>query len=336
MKAAVRDRYGTPDVVRIEDVETPTPGEGQILVRVHAASVNRADLDGIQPRPEFVRLFIGLRRPRVRRLGIDVAGTVEAVGPGAARFKPGDRVFADLFGQPFGAFAEYTCAAESKFEAIPDGLSFEDAATLPHSGVLALQGLRLRRGRTIKKGDKVLIVGASGNVGPFAVQIAKSKGAEVTGVARTSKLDFVRSLGADHVIDYTTTDFTATGERYDWILDTDSHQSIRKVRRALKEKGVYVTLGGTTWPILGALILGPLLSLVGGKYSGLLLWWKPFNPPDVARLGAMVATGQIRPAIDRRYPLDQVVDALKWVDDGHGKGKVILTLDPRNEDDTAA
>ena len=327
MKAAVRDRYGTPDVVRIEDVETPTPAEDQILVRVHAASVNRADLDGIQPRPTFVRLFIGVRRPRIRRLGIDVAGTVEAVGSGVTRFRAGDRVFSDLFGQGLGAFAEYTCAPESKFEPIPDGLSFEDAATLPHSGVLALQGLRLRRGRAIKEGDKVLIVGASGNVGPFAVQIAKSKGAEVTGVARTSKLDFVRSLGADHVIDYTTTDFTATGERYDWILDTDSHQSIVKVRRALKDKGVYVTLGGTTWPILGALILGPLLSLIGGKYSGLLLWWKPFNPPDVARLGAMVVDGRVRPAIDRRFTLDQVVEALKWVDDGRAKGKVLLSFD---------
>ena len=326
MRAALRDRYGTPDVVRIEEVETPIPGEGQILVRVHAASVNRADLDGIQPRPAFVRLFIGLRAPRIRRLGIDVAGTVESVGPETNRFKPGDRVFSDLFGQPFGAFADYTCAAETKFARIPDTLSFEDAATLPHSAVLALQGLRLRRGRAIKAGDKVLIVGASGNVGPFAVQIAKSIGAEVTGVARTSKLDFVRSVGADHVIDYTTTDFTATGARYDWILDTDSHQSIVKVRRALKDKGVYVTLGGTTWPILGALILGPLMSIVGGKYSGLLLWWKPFNPPDVARLGAMVAAGTIRPAIDRRFPLDEIGEALRWVDDGHARGKVVVTF----------
>lgn len=335
MKAAVRDRYGTPDVVHVEEVETPRPVDRQILVRVRAASVNRADLDGIQPRPSFVRLFIGLRAPRNRRLGIDVAGTVEAVGPGATRFKRGDRVFSDLFGQPLGGFAQYTCAHESKFQRIPDGVSFEDAATLPHSGVLALQGLRQRRGRTIKKGDKVLIVGASGNVGPFAVQIAKSIGAEVTGVARTSKLDFVRSLGADHVIDYTTTDFTATGERYNWILDTDSHRSILTVRRALKDTGVYVTLGGTTWPILGALIIGPLLSLVGRKYSGLMLWWKPFHPPDVARLSAMVVAGDIRPAIDRRYPLDEVVDALKWVDDGHAKGKVIISFDPPSEDAVA-
>ena len=328
MKAAICDRYGRPDVVRVEEVETPTPGPGDILVRVEAASVNRADLDGIEPRPAFVRLFIGLRAPKNTRLGIDVAGTVEAVGPGATRFRPGDRVFADLFGQPLGSFAEYTCADESKFERVPDGLSFEEAATLPHSGILALQGLRLRGGRTIEPGDKVLIVGASGNVGPFAVQIAKSMGAEVTGVARTSKLDFVRSLGVDHVIDYTTTDYTMTGDRYDWIVDTDSHQSILKARRALKDGGVYVTLGGTTWPILGALIVGPLLSLRGGTYSGLLLWWKPFHRPDVARLGAMVAAGTIRPVIDRRFTLDQVVDALRWVADGQARGKVVLTIGP--------
>ncbi|HET8784385.1 MAG TPA: NAD(P)-dependent alcohol dehydrogenase [Candidatus Limnocylindrales bacterium] len=332
MKAAICDRYGTPDVVRLEEVETPTPGPGEILVQVQAASVNRADLDGIQPRPAFVRLFIGLRAPRNTRLGIDVAGTVVAVGPGVTRFRPGDRVFADLFGQRLGSFAEYACANESKFERIPDGLSFEDAATLPHSGILALQGLRLRGGRTIQPGDKVLIVGASGNVGPFAVQIAKSMGAEVTGVARTSKLDFVRSLGADHVIDYTTTDYTTTGERYDWIVDTDSHQSIFKARRALKDGGVYVTLGGTAWPIIGALIVGPLLSLRGGKYSGLLLWWKPFHRPDVDRLAAMVVAGTIRPVIDRRFALDEVVAALRWVADGAARGKVVLTIGPDGRD----
>ena len=336
MKAAIQDRYGTPDIVRLEEVDRPTPGAGEILVKVRAASVNRADLDGIQPRPGFVRLFIGLRAPRNHAVGIDVAGVVDAVGEGVTRLKPGDRVFADLFGQRFGSFAEYTVAPEKAFESIPAGMSFEDAATLPHSAILALQGLRLRKGRTIKPGDKVLIVGASGNVGPFAVQIAKSMGAEVTGVASGQKLDFVRSLGADAVIDYGTTDYTTTGQRYDWIVDTDSHQSILKVRRALAPGGVYVTLGGTTWPILGALILGPILSLRGGKYSGLLLWWKPFNPPDVDRLKALFAAGAFRPRIDRTYPLEQVVDALKWVDEGHAKGKVIVAVDGRDATTTPA
>jgi NADPH:quinone reductase-like Zn-dependent oxidoreductase len=327
VRAAVKDRYGTPDVVHLEEVDRPTPAPGEILVRVQAASVNRADLDGIQPRPAFVRLIIGLRAPRLRSVGIDVAGIVEDVGEGVGRFKPGDRVFADLFGQRYGSFAEYAVAQEQRFELIADGMSFAEAATLPHSAILALQGLRLRRGRTITPGSKVLIVGASGNVGPFAVQIAKSMGAEVTGVARGEKLDFVRSLGADHVIDYQTTDYTSTGQRYDWIVDTDSHQSILKVRRALAPGGVYVTLGGTTWPILGALLVGPILSLVGGKYSGLLLWWKPFHRPDVDRLKALYAAGAYRPRIDRTYPLDQVVDALKWVDDGHARGKVVITVD---------
>ncbi|HSL76006.1 MAG TPA: NAD(P)-dependent alcohol dehydrogenase [Candidatus Limnocylindrales bacterium] len=328
MKAAVCDRYGTPDVVRIEDVERPTPGEGQILVRVRAASVNRADLDGIQPRPAFVRLFVGLRAPRNHSVGIDVAGDVEAVGPGVRRFKPGDAVFSDLFGNAHGAFAEYTVAPESKFEPIADGMSFEDAAALPHSAVLAVQGLRRRDGRTIRSGDKVLIVGASGNVGPFAVQIAKWLGAEVTGVASGAKLEFVRSLGADQVMDYRATDWTATGERYDWIVDTDSHVPIWRARRALAKGGTYVTLGGTAWPILGALIVGPLLSLRSDRWSGLLLWWKPFHRPDVDRLKELYAQRAFRPRIDRRYPLDHVAEALNWVNDGKAQGKVIVTVVP--------
>jgi NADPH:quinone reductase-like Zn-dependent oxidoreductase len=333
VKAAVKDRYGSPDVVRLDEVERPAPAPGEVLVRVYAASVNRADLDGIQPRPAFVRLFIGLRAPRNPRVGIDVAGVVEAVGEGVTRFKPGDTVFADLFGQRDGSFAEYVAAPEKAFEPMPAGMSFEEAATLPHSAILALQGLRLRGGRTIKPGDKVLIVGASGNVGPFAVQIAKSMGAEVTGVASGQKLDFVRSLGADHTIDYRTTDYTTTGQRYDWIVDTDSHQSIFKVRRALAPGGAYVTLGGTTWPLLGALVIGSLLSLAGGKYSGLLLWWKPFHRPDVDRLKALFAAGAYRPRIDRTYPLGQVVDALRWVDDGNARGKVVITVGPADVPD---
>jgi NADPH:quinone reductase-like Zn-dependent oxidoreductase len=184
--------------------------------------------------------------------------------------------------------------------------------------------LRLRGGRTIKPGDKVLIDGASGNVGPFAVQVAKSVGAEVTGVARSEKLDFVRSVGADHVIDYTTTDYTKAGERYDWIVDTDSHHSLLAVRRALVSGGVYVTLGGTSWPILRSIIAAPFISRAAGKTMGLLFWWKPFNPPDVARVTNLIASGAVRPAIDRRFPLDQVVDALRWVDEGRARGKVLV------------
>jgi NADPH:quinone reductase-like Zn-dependent oxidoreductase len=326
MKAAVRERYGTPDVVHLRDLERPTPVDDQIVVRVRAASVNRADLDGITPRPEFVRLFLGVRAPRNHRLGLDVAGVVEQVGPTATRFRPGDHVFGDLYPHGQGAFAEYVCAPEMAFEPMAPDLSFEDAATLPHSAILALQGLRQRNGRSIRPGDRVLIDGASGNVGPFAVQIAKSMGAEVTGVCSTAKVEFVRSLGADHVIDYTKVDYTKTGERYDWIVDTDSHHSIVRVRRVLRPKGVYVTLGGTGLPIVAALVLGPLLSLVGDRSSGLLLWWKPFHLADVDTLKALVASGAIRPFIDRRFPLDEIVEALRWVDDGHAKGKVVVTM----------
>ena len=324
MKAAICERYGPPEVVEIREVERPVPTGDQVLVRVRAASVNRADLDGLTPRPEFVRLFIGLRAPRNTSVGIDVAGVVEAVGPEVTRFKPGDEVFADLFGNDGGTFAEYVSAPEKKFESVPAGMSFEDASTLPHSAILALQGLRLRKGRTPQPGDKVLINGASGNVGPFAVQIAKWMGAEVTGACRTSKVDFVRSLGADHVIDYTQVDYTTATERYDWILDTDSHQSILRARRALRPNGVYVTLGGTSGPILQAMLLGPLLSLASDRYSGLVLWWKPFNPPDVDKLKELIAAGKLKPFIDRRYPLTEVVEALRHVNDGLARGKVVI------------
>lgn len=325
MKAAVRDRYGPPEVVRVEDVARPIPGEGEVLVRVRAASVNRADLDGLRPRPSFVRLFFGLRAPRNHRLGLDLAGVVEAVGPSATRFRPGDEVFADLYAFAQGAFAEFVCAPERAFQAIPAGMTFEEAATLPHSAILALQGLRRRNGRTIGPGDRVLIDGASGNVGPFAVQIAKSMGAEVTGVCSTAKVDFVRSLGVDHVIDYTKVDYTTTGERYDWILDTDSHHPIIRIRRALRPGGTYVTLGGTSLPIFAGLILGPLLSRTGNRSMGLMIWWKPFNAEDVDRLKELIAAGALKPVIDRRFPLSEVVGALRHVDEGRAMGKVVIT-----------
>jgi NADPH:quinone reductase-like Zn-dependent oxidoreductase len=325
MKAAIRDRYGPPDVVRVVDVDVPTPADDQVLVRVQAASVNRVDLDYLAPRPQFIRLFVGMRAPRAHRLGVDVAGVVESVGPSVTRFRTGDRVFADLYPFGAGAFAEYALAPERAFLSIPEGVSFEDAATLPHAGTLAIQGLRLRNGRTVGPGSRVLIDGASGNVGPFVVQIAKWRGAEVTAVASASKLDFARELGADHVIDYATTDFTTTGVRYDWILAPDSHHPIRRARRALRPGGAYVTLGGGDRDLVSALVLGPLLSRLDRRWAGLMLWWKPFNADDMKALLDLVAAGTVRPAIDRRYPLAEIVDALRWVDDGHARGKVIVT-----------
>lgn len=326
MKAAFRDRYGPPEVVELRDVDRPVPSDDQVLVRVRAASVNRADLDALTPRPSFARLFMGLRAPRNHSAGLDVAGVVESVGSSVTRFKAGDEVFGDMFVYGVGAFAEYVCTREKAFEPMPAGMSFEDAATLPHSAVLALQGLRLRKGRTIKPGDRVLIDGASGNVGPFAVQIAKAMGAQVTGVCSTAKVDMVRSLGADHVIDYTKVDYTKSGERYDWIVDTDSHHSIFRVRRALRPNGVYVTLGGETGKIFSGLVVGPLVSLFSDKWTGLMLWWKPFHRPDIETLKELIATGKLEPVIDRRFPLSEVVDALRTVDEGRAKGKVVITV----------
>ena len=325
MKAAIQDRYGSPDVVRVVDVDRPVPTADQVLVRVRAASVNRADLDGLGPRPGFIRPVIGLRAPRNTRMGIDVAGVVESVGANVTRFRPGDEVFGDMFVDGQGAFAEYVCAKEKAFETMPTGMGFEEASTLPHSAILAIQGLRLRNGRTPRLGDKVLIDGASGNVGPFAVQIAKSMGAEVTGVSSTAKMDIVLSLGADHVLDYTKVDYTKEGERYDWIVDTDSHHSILSVRRALKPHGVYVTLGGTSLPIFAGMLVGPLISRFSDRWSGLMLWWKPFKTEDVATLKELIAAGKLKPVIDRRYSLSEVVDALRWVNDGHARGKVVIT-----------
>jgi NADPH:quinone reductase-like Zn-dependent oxidoreductase len=218
------------------------------------------------------------------------------------------------------------CVPEKAFAAIPDDMSFEVAATLPHSAVLALQGLRLGNGRTVGQGDRVMIVGASGNVGPFAVQIAKSRGAHVTGVASGDKLDFVRSLGADEVIDYRTTDYTLPAEPYDWILDVDAHHPLRRWGRALKPGGVYLAEGGSGGWLLSLLFWQPMLKLTTDKTMGLLLSWKPFNPPDVEELKRLVASGAVKPAIDRRFTLDQIVDALTYVHEGRARGKVIVQL----------
>jgi NADPH:quinone reductase-like Zn-dependent oxidoreductase len=326
MKTAWHDRYGGPEVVEVRDIPTPVPADDQVLVRVHAASVNRADLDWLLPKSQVFRVFTGVRGPRIKTLGLDVAGVIEAAGPLAKRLKVGDTVFADLFRFGQGAFAEYVCAPERAFQAMPEGMSFEDSATLPHSALLAVQAMRPRYGRSVGTGDRVLIVGASGNVGPFAVQIAKHLGAEVTGVCRTGKMDFVRALGADHVIDYTATDYTKTGP-YDWIVDVDAHRSILGFVKALRPKGVYMAMGGN-----GAWIRSlPILALTGwrtarGKHLGLMSGWHAFGPDDVSALRQFIAAGVIRPQIDRRYPLADVAEALRYVNEGRPKGKVVITF----------
>lgn len=327
MQAAVRERYGSPDVVEVHEIERPVPTGDRVLVRVQAASVNRADLDTILPKPGFLRLVYGVRRPRDPRVGADVAGVVAAVGPDVTRFQPGDRVFGDLFPFGQGSFAEYVLAPERAFLPIPDGLSTEDASTLPHSAILAVQGLRRRDGSTFGPGAKVLVDGASGNVGPFAVQVAKARGAEVTGVCSAAKVDFVRELGADHVLDYREVDYTKAAERYDWILAADSHHGILRVRHALRPGGLYQTLGGDGWSIPESIVLGPVASLATGKRMGLMLHWKPFAAEDVATITSLILAGTVTPRIDRRYPLAEVREALRYVDDGHARGKVVVTVE---------
>ncbi len=297
-----------------------------MLLRVEAASVNRADLDLMWPKPGIMRLALGPRRPRDPRLGSDAAGTVAAVGPAVTRFKPGDRVFADLYPFGSGAFAEYACAPERAFQPIPDGISSDMAATLPHAAILAIQGLRGRDGTTVRAGSRVLIDGASGNVGPFAIQLAKWMGAEVTGVCSAAKMDFVRSMGADEVIDYTTRDAFDGRIRYDWILAAESHHSMLHVRRALRPGGRYVTLGGSSRSLVDAMLVGPVVSLAGSRRTGMMLWWKPFLAADVATLTGLVLEGHLRPAIDSRFPLSEVAEALRRVDDGLARGKVLLEV----------
>jgi NADPH:quinone reductase-like Zn-dependent oxidoreductase len=323
VKAWVRDRYGPPDVLRLEERPTPALAEDGVLVRVVASSVNQADLDYLYGNPWMTRIATGLRRPTNPGVGLDVAGVVEAVGAGVTRFKPGDGVFGDMTEFGHGAFGEYVSAPAHAFAPIPAGTSLEDAATVPQAAILAIQGLNAK-GR-IKAGDKVLINGASGSVGPFAIQIAKSMGAEVTGVARTEKLDFVRSLGADHVIDYTREDFTQLGNRYDRILDMAASRGIGEIRRALTPTGAYIAIGGKLSLVFGAMLVGLVMPLAGKQRAGLPLW-KPFNPPDVAALSRMLEAGTIKPAIDRRYPLTEVPDALRRVDARLPLGKVVITV----------
>jgi NADPH:quinone reductase-like Zn-dependent oxidoreductase len=324
VRAAVRDTYGPPEVVGVRELPNPEPGPGDVLVRVTAASVNRADLDALYPRWPILRLFYGVRRPRLPWVGLDAAGVVERVGEGVARIAPGDRVFADLYAFGQKAFANLVVAPERAWLPIPEGMDDETAATIPHSAVLAVQGLRLGDGTTPRPGDRVLIDGGSGNVGPFAIQVAKALGAEVTATASGPKLDFVRELGADHALDYRAVDYTRGGRRFDWILDVDSHHSLWDARRALRKGGVYVTLGGTMRRIGAALVLGPVVSRATGRRMGLLTRWRPFAPESVETIARLHAEGRLRAAVDSRYPLAQVADALRRVDDGQARGKVIV------------
>jgi NADPH:quinone reductase-like Zn-dependent oxidoreductase len=323
MKAIVRSTYGSPDVLELQAIDEPVVADDEVLVRVRAAGVNMADVDYLRGRPHIARLGTGLRKPKNRVLGLDVAGHVEAVGKNVTRFQPGDEVFGDLTEYGFGAFAEYACAPEDAFALKPGNLTFEEAATVPQAAVMALQGLRGKR--RIQPGHRVLINGAGGGVGPFAVQIAKSFGAEVTGVDSARKLDMVRSVGADHAMDYTREDFTKSGPRYDWILDVAANRSILDGRRALKPHGSYVVIPGSVVRLFQAMIFGPFISMAGGRKMGMLMW-KPFKKDDVAFLKELIEAGKVAPVIDRRYPLSEVAEALRYQEEGQTRGKLVITV----------
>jgi NADPH:quinone reductase-like Zn-dependent oxidoreductase len=324
MKAIVRTRYGPPDVLKLEEVPKPTPGDDQVLIRVHAASVNAADWHLLTADIFLVRLMgRGLLTPKDKILGADVAGRVEAVGRNVKQFKPGDEVFGDIFQSGGGALAEYACAREDALALKPASLTFEEAAAVPLAAVTALQGLR-DKGK-IRPGQKVLINGASGGVGTFAVQIAKSLGAEVTAVCSTRNLDMVRSIGADQVIDYTKEDFTTSGQRYDLILAANGYHPILDYRRALSPKGIYVMSGGSWAQMFQAMLLGPWISMTGSKKMGALS--AKANPEDLAFVKELLEAGKVKPVIDRRYPLSEVPEALRYLGEGHARGKIVITME---------
>jgi len=323
VKAIVRHIYGSPDVLELRDIDMPEVKGDGVLVRVRAAGVNMADVDYLLGRPKIARLGTGLRKPKTSGLGLDVAGQVEAVGKDVTLFHPGDGVFGDLTEHSFGAFAEYACAPERAFALKPANLTYEQAAAVPQSAVMALQGLRGKR--RIRPGDNVLINGAGGGVGPFAVQIAKSFGAEVTGVDRTTKLDLVRSVGADHAIDFTQEDFTRSGQRYHWILDTAGGHSIFDFRRVLEPMGTYVAIPGSMIQVFQAMLVGPLISLVGSRRMGMLMW-RPFDLEDVASVKELIEADKLAPVIDRHFPLHEVAEALRHQEKRHTRGKLVISV----------
>jgi len=323
MKAIIRTRYGSPDVLELAEVETPAPKDDEVLIRVHAASVNAADWHLLTADIPLIRLMgEGFIRPRVRILGADVAGRVEKVGGGVKALKPGDDVFGDLAGCGWGAFAEYACAREDVLALKPAGVTFEEAAAVPLAAVTALQGLR-DTGR-IRPGQRAAIYGASGGVGTFAVQIAKSLGAEVTAVCSSKNLETARRIGADHVIDYTREDFATGGRRYHLILACNGSHPIRYYTRALEPGGIYVMSGGSASQIFQAIILGPVVSRKGVREVRALS--ASSNPKDLATVKELLEAGAIKPVIDRRFPLSQAAEAFLYLGEGHARWKVVMTI----------
>jgi NADPH:quinone reductase-like Zn-dependent oxidoreductase len=325
IKAIVHCEYGSPEVLKLEDLEKPVPNDNQLLVRVRAASVNPLDLT-IRG-PWLIRPILGMRKPKDTRLGVDYAGVVEAVGKNVTQFKPGDEVF----GGKNGALAEYVCVLADRSVVLkPTNMTFEQAASVPVAAITALQGLR-DKGK-IQGGQKVLVNGASGGVGTFAVQIAKSFGTEVTGVCSTRNVDLVRSIGADHVIDYTKEDFTKTDQRYDLIFDLVGNHSFSERRRILNPNGICVMagIGGAGWHDgFATRLFGELNAYVGSRFVSqkFITYIAEFNKKDMMILADLMQSGKMTPVIDRTYKLNQTADALRYLEQGHARGKVVINLE---------
>jgi len=323
MNAIVCTKYGSPDVLKFEEVQKPVPGDDEVLIKVHAAAANAGDWHLMRADPFMIRLMYGLQKPKHEILGTDVAGCVEAVGKNATQFQPGDEVFGNMSSSGFGAFAEYVCAPENSIALKPNNITFENAAAAPSAAGTALQALR-DKGQ-IQSGQKVLINGASGGVGTFAVQIAKAFGAEVTAVCSTGNMDMVRSIGADHVIDYTKEDFTQNGQQYDLILAANGYHPISDYKRALSPTGIYVMTGGSTAQMFQAMTIGSWISMTSSKTMSNMMA-KP-SQKDLVFMQDLLETGKVVPVIDRRYPLSEVPDAIRYLEEGHAKGKVVITME---------
>ena len=323
MKAIVYTKYGSPDVLYLEEVEKPALNEEKVLVKVHAASINAGDWHLLAADPFPMRLTgVGLLKPKNTILGSDIAGCVEAVGRNVKQFRPGDAVFGDIFGLGSGSFAEYVSVPESALALMPSNVSFEEAAAVPLTAVTALQGLR-DQGR-ILPGQKVLINGASGGVGTFAIQIAKAFGAEVTAVCSIRNLEMARSLGADHVIDYTIEDFTQNGKQYDLILAANGYHPLSAYKRALTPQGIYVFTGGSPAQIFQSLFLGPLMSKSDGRKMTSVM--QKANQKDLLFIRDLLEDGKIRPVIDECYTLSKTAEAFRYFEKGHARGKVVITI----------
>jgi NADPH:quinone reductase-like Zn-dependent oxidoreductase len=322
MQAMVYTEYGLPDVLQLAEVAAPTPGDDDVLIRVHAAGVNAGDWRLLRGEPFMIRLMAGLRRPKHPILGADVAGRIEAVGRNVTELQPGDAVFGDLSGSGYGAFAEYVAAPAHAVALKPARLTFEEAAAVPSAALTALQGLRDEA--QLQAGQRVLVNGASGGVGTFAVQIAKALGAEVTGVTSGRNLELVRALGADHVVDYTQEDYTSAGQRYDVILDAAAFRPLAEHQRALAAGGAYVLVGGSFKEMLAVMTLGPWRSRRSGQRFRTFV--KQAKPQNLAFVRELLEAGRLAPAIDRCYPLGEAAEALRYLGTHRARGKVVITV----------